>query len=342
MTNDATMSFLSPLYVVAAPLGQDADAVQPAFLIGESPLSTFDEDVLPALAGIWYAMHLPKTRFETLDTPLLGVQYQVNGFPRSHSIALVPDALLEKTDLMRRLIAPYEPALMIASADRIDAAARISDELHFTLPPARLDVLDQVTLDDHWRRLSARWSQDWPNNAVVDPTVPRWSWPIKQDGSLLSLQRLSRLMGAPLETMAEYAEPFESAAHVLYRRVYLDTLVQLEQEGIGTDTVSEVLPAAMRVMSRSTRTRLTVSISGTAPPYVRFASGTDGVTKMPFNDNFPHVRTLLVTHSATGDDSMGIVLERRSPPRPFRPWPISRNIGRRRKAARDLPPFAAF
>jgi hypothetical protein len=310
MTDETRISFPTPLYVVAAPLGPESDASQSAFLVGEVQAGTFDDEVLPALVGIWYAMHLPKNRFETLDIPLAGVHDQVNGVPpRSHSIALVPDTLLDKTDLMRRLVTPYEPALIIAAADRIEVAERVSSELNFTVPPARFDQLDQSSLFTHWERLASRWSRDWPQGAVLDPAVPRWSWPISQDGSLLSLQRLSRLMGAPLDTLPEYKNPYESAAHVRYRRVHLDALVQLEEEGIGPADAVEVLPTAVREMSNSTRTRLTVSLPGTAPRYIRLSTGGGSASNATFNDDYPQVRTLLVTHSAVGDDSMGIVLE---------------------------------
>src|SRR5690554_1266444 len=100
MTGEATVSFSPPLYVVAAPLGPESDDFQP-IIVDESPIGTFDDELLPALVGIWYAMHLPKNRFEMLDMPLIGVQDRVNGVPRSHSIVLIPDTLLDDLDLMR-------------------------------------------------------------------------------------------------------------------------------------------------------------------------------------------------------------------------------------------------
>ena len=356
VTEETKISLPAPLYVVAAPLGPESNAFQPAFITEPSP-GTFDNEVLPALVGIWYAIHLPKNRFETLDMPLAGVQDQISGFPRSHSIALIPDALLDESDLMKRLVAPYQPALIIATADRLEVAKSVSDRLNFVLPPARFDALGQASLDEHWQLLASRWSKDWPRTAVLDPATPRWSWPITQDGSLLSLQRLSRMMGVPIEALPEYRNPFESAARLRHQRVHLDALVQLEEQGVGPDTAAEALPAAVREKSDSTRTRLTVSLSGTAPRYLRFSAGTDGVTQSTFDDDYPQVRSLLVAHSATGDNSMGIVLEEVLTPKAFqavadlerhwaerpRPSAVRRILNRLNEATSDLwsEPFIA-
>lgn len=316
MPKEARVTFPTPLYVVAAPLGPGSTTMQSAFIREPQP-GTFDEEVLPALAGIHYAMHLPKNRFETLDLPLIAIKDQVSGFPRAHSVALIPDALLDSPKLIERLTAAFEPALIIAPADRMEAAGKVSDQIGFALPPARLDALDQSTLDEHWRLLASRWYDDWPLGVVLDPATPRWSWPIPPDGSLLSLQRLARMMAVPLELSEDQESPFESAAGVRHLRVRLDSLVELENRGVDVDDAAEAFPGAMRERSNVTRTRLTVSLSGTAPRYVRFSSGADGVTRTTFNDHYPQVRSLLVAHSASADNSMGIVLEDALTPQAF-------------------------
>lgn len=316
MPDEARMMFPGPLYVVAAPLGPESDAIQPGFIVDPQP-GTFDDEVLPALVGVCYAMHLPKNRFETLDLPLLAIKDQASGFPRTHSIALIPDALLDAPKLVERLTAAFEPALIIASADRMEAAQKVSDQIGFSLPPARLDALDQSTLDEHWRLLASSWYKDWPRGAVLDLATPRWSWPMPPDGSLLSLQRLARMMAVPLELSEDPQSPFESAAGVRHLRVRLDALVELENQGVGLEDAAEAFPRAMREQSNVTRTRLTVSLSGTAPRYLRFSSGADGATRAIFNDHYPQVRTLLVAHSASADNSMGIVLEDALTPQAF-------------------------
>ena len=162
MTSEVEISFPSPLYVVVAPLGPQGATVQPP-LVATPQSGTFDEDLLPALAGIWYAMHLPKSRFETLNlASFKAVQNVATRFPRPHSIALIPDVLLESPALMRQLVEPYEPTLIIAPPERFDTAHRVSSALDFTLAPVSLDGLDQWVLDGHWATLTSRWSHEWP------------------------------------------------------------------------------------------------------------------------------------------------------------------------------------
>jgi hypothetical protein len=116
------------LYVVAAPLDTEVDEVQPAFIIDDLPKGIFDEDLGPALIGIWYAMHLPKNRFETLDLPLGAIQSAADGVPRSHLIALVPRKLLANAALMRQLVAPHEPVLLIAPPEDMLTARKVSTD----------------------------------------------------------------------------------------------------------------------------------------------------------------------------------------------------------------------
>jgi hypothetical protein len=130
---EGRVSFPAPLYVVAAELGPEGSVIQPAF-VEDLPQGTFDEALLPALPGVWYSMHLPKSRFETLDLPLSGVQEQVAG-TRSHMIALIPDDLLGKPRLMQRLVAPFEPILVIAPRKSLSAAQSASQSCGFVLPP---------------------------------------------------------------------------------------------------------------------------------------------------------------------------------------------------------------
>lgn len=317
MSDAGAVSFPSLLYVVAAPLGDDLGDDQPAFIVDELPLGTFDERLTPALIGVWYAMHLPKNRFEMLDLRLGGIQATANGFPRPHHILLIPRGFLLQPDLMRALVGPFEPVLLIVPAEDEAVAASVSAQVGFTLPPARLDDLNQLTLESHWQALTASWAKEWPTPVTVDPAVPRWSWPIPPDGSLLSLVRLSRLMGQPIDPLPEHKDPFGSAIELRRARLYLDALVQLENEGVASSGVERALPGAMRAAAVTQRPRLALSLSGTAPRYVKLSADELGVGTSTFNDSYPDVRTILVTHAATGNDSLGIVLEDVLSPKAF-------------------------
>ncbi|ROS53896.1 CHAT domain-containing protein [Frigoribacterium sp. PhB118] len=304
------VSFRPILYVVAAPLSGGLDDGEPSYLTDTLPGGTFDEDLLPVLPGIWYAMHLPKNRFETLDLPLRGVQAGDSRYSKSHNIALVPDQLLRDVDFLRRLIGPHEPALIIATDRAMADAALAAASLDFSLPPVSVDEIDQALLDKHWGSLADRWAAEWPADApALDRTPLRWSWPIDGDGSLLPLQRLRRLMGSPLTVLPNPKTPFGSAHELRFTWLRLNALVQMELDGISPDENAQRLPEEMRRQAALTRTPLTLGVSGTAPRYIRFASGVDGVSQSTFRDDYPDVRAILVGHAAVREDSTGVVLE---------------------------------
>ncbi|WP_412873650.1 CHAT domain-containing protein [Curtobacterium poinsettiae] len=304
------MSFQPILYVVAAPLSGGLDDVEPPLLTDTLPGGTFDEDLLSVLPGIWYAMHLPKNRFEMLDLPLRGVQAGDSRYSKSHNIALVPDKLLRDFDLLRLLIGPHEPALIIATDRAMADAALAAAELDFALPPVTVDQLDQALLNKHWGSLADRWAAEWPADAPAPDRTPlRWTWPIDGDGSLLPLQRLRRLMGSPLSVLPHPKNPFDSAHELRLTWLRLNALVQMELDGVSLDEAAQRLPGEMRRQAPLTRTPLILGVSGTAPRYIRFASGVDGVSQSTFRDDYSDVRTTLVGHAAVREDSTGVVLE---------------------------------
>ncbi|GAA2171138.1 hypothetical protein GCM10009846_03940 [Agrococcus versicolor] len=308
MKPEREVSFPAPLYVVAVPLGPEpAQAYTP--IVAQPQGGTFDEDVTPALIGVAYALHLPKNRFETLDLPLQGVQDQARSDHRSHSIALIPDSLLADLDLIEQLVARFDPVVILAAEAQLEAARSVAAHVGFRLAPASFDSLDQESLDEHWAELASQWSGDWPAGVTVDSTAIQWTWPLAEDGSVLSLRRLARLMGFPRGTIDDAESPFQSAAGVRHLRVRLDALVELEGEGATPLAAEQKLPQVIQEQMNATRTRLTVSMSGTSGTYERLATISEGSARGTFNDDYPDVRSLLVSHASAGDHSMGLVLE---------------------------------
>lgn len=315
---EAKLSYRAPLYVIAAPLGDAAMDMQAPFVV-EGPITgTFDEDLRPALAGIWYAMHLPKTAFETLDLPLRATWGQATGRSRPHSIALIPDSLLKNGGLLKELVAPYESALIICTADRLNEAADASRSLGFILDPIHFEELGQELLDHHWKELARHWADLPPTPFPRDDSAPRWSWPIGLAGSELQLKRLRRMMGASPLGPPNDESPIGIAAEMRETRLRLAALVELEdEEGMTRQRALEELPRVMREKALSTRERLTLSLPGTSPRYKRLAESTLVDSATEFVDSYPEVRALLVAHAASGDDSIGISIKQAIPSQSF-------------------------
>lgn len=306
----------NPLYVVFVDIS-DADLDQP-LVVGHAGQGIFDEEVVPALPALWYCLHLPKTRFETLDMPLEAVSAATrDGEGRSHRVFLAPTSFLEHVDLLRGIVGEFDLALLIAPDGLIDRARAVSRELDATLGATNYSALNQSSLDEHWRALSEHWALGWPPGTRLDAR-PLVLGPISREGSDLPLRRLRRLMGAVPEATVSGDNAADGALKVLYARTVLESLIELERRGTEPEQVDQELPAVRREVARGIRTKLSLAVPGTSPTYQRLVgpSPQQGAAE-DLQDDFPDVLSIMVNHHASAEDSMGIQMRQRVPDAAF-------------------------
>lgn len=334
---EQVVSFARPLYLVLCHLNGSIDDDYDPIDTGQGPdgvsLSSFDDELLPVLPGIWYALHLPKTRYEVLDLSLRAIT-EYTSENRKHHIRLAPVSLLDRPELMRFIVFGEEPITIICPEDTLEQAAAVSDEFEFVLPPIALSQLSQFTLDQQWAALAEHWAGRWPLPVRLSPLPggPAWSEEITMHGSGLPLARLRRLLNHEPEDHGDRSEGLYASALELFRqRVITQALADLEGRGVGPDEVDQVFNDEVSRVRRKLRIPLTISLAGTSPRYLRSLRELQRKLPSPavgdlldpapvINPEDPvgtQVRSLMLAHQASGDESMGVLYIDPIPPEAF-------------------------
>lgn len=310
-----SVSVPRPLYLVACDLpGAMVRPREPVLLTGEGEpqldsAGMFDEELLPALIGIRYAMHLPKTRFETLDLPLAYIQETQQDSPKV-SILLAPTELLALDDRLEALAQLYDLAIIICSPEGLGLAREASRKFSFTLPPVTFDQLSQSSLNRHWLDLTDQWKDEWPEGAALDSSAPAWTEAPLAGGSDLSYKRLGRLMGHPHAQQENYDDFAAGALDLLTLKTRLRAFVELETAKFDMKDLATLLSQTEQKLAPTMSARLCLAAPGVAPRYRRkmtanaIAPSGDGI----WDRDQEEVFGLLVAHDATAADSMGAIL----------------------------------
>lgn len=330
----ARLQALRPVYVIVCPVADDPTDHYEPILRGPSLNSTdsktsFDAELMPILPAIWYALHLPKTRFEVLDPALSAISKSVQE-RRRHQILLAPESLLHDHDMLASIGRFGEPMLILCTDAQLDVARTASKATGFVLPPISTTELAQEALEAHWKAMSNHWSAEWPAWATLDPTPPKWTPDISLQGSALSSRRLRKSLGWTEPSADEPEDSRNSAFDLLQLRAWVEALTTLEEQGVGHEEAESQIEDALADTWRRLRVPLTLSLPGVAPRYRRFgrqllsehevtengasrASVYGGSAPTPSSASIlsendpPEVLSLMVAHQAAGDDSMGVV-----------------------------------
>lgn len=110
-----------------------------------------DREVVPALRGLWYCLHLPNTFFEVLEVPP-SAMLEMQAFDLGHQIVLTPVATLTTAHAGIRL-ALGTPVLAVCPDDLLEATTARCEELDFALPPISYSHLSDESLESHWRAI---------------------------------------------------------------------------------------------------------------------------------------------------------------------------------------------
>lgn len=327
-----------PIYVVVCHIDGSVDDTYQPVLRGVSPgiddpETTFDPDLVPVLPAIWYALHLPATRFDVLDLPPMGIRESLRE-KRRHLVLPVPAYTLQHPLMLAALGQLGELTLMISDDKSFDAASSASEKAHFVLPATRVRDLSEATLQRHWKILSERWSASWPAGVEVDRQPPSWSPVIAANGSALPLGRLLKSLGrSDVSVRTEDQAPLDGALKLLWWRSFLAAQSGLEERGLTTTEAEPLLDAEISEAARRLKVPLTVSLPGVAPRYRRLLSQRARDAMKPSLDSMdkngaaaphvsqrgdpPDVLRLMVAHNASGDNSVGYVSDESVPDEAF-------------------------
>lgn len=331
------LGFPRPLYLAIGDFGGSDESFSPfasAFVPGgmaDEPL--FDQEVAPILPAVWYALHLPATRFDLIEIPADQVR-DILLEKRKHFILPVPAKVLQDDIFMNSLVLRHDPILIFSDDKNFEAAKVASEKFGFAIPPARIRDLNAAMLQSHWAQLAELWKDDWPEGLEFDKGVPNFSALSSADGTSMALKRIRRMLGEQNEPSTNKGGDESSSAHQLVsRRAFIEALIiASQQQGAEEDVMPDKdykWNEARESALSSVRFPMTLALPGVAPRYRKIVREEqkraaelltkhgvtlvgDGSRKASTEEiqvDPREVLSLMVEHNTASDQSVGIVAD---------------------------------
>jgi hypothetical protein len=251
---DGTVDLGEYTPLVVAPYGADARASVPHGL---------DHEVVAALPGLWYCLHLPNAFFALIDIPssaLLATQ----SLDLGHHILLVPMAAFAAQH-MQAPLAQGVPVLAVCPDELIAEATERCASLGFAMPPAPYSELSNESLEAHWRTIYDLVETDEPYLG----RTPHLSHSLQFAPADLPRRWLARQLDDAEDIRVETGEPDQDVAiyHALNAQVRLRVAAQLEE----SEHVPEVDDAMLAEARTQLRVPVTLAAPGVAATYIKNA-----------------------------------------------------------------------
>jgi hypothetical protein len=307
---DGTVELGAYTPLVAAPYGADARTTIPHGL---------DNEVVAALPGLWYCLHLPNALFELTEirpSALLAAQ----ALDLGHHILLAPVAAFTAEHVGARL-AQGVAVLAVCPDELLAEATERCDRLEFALPPAPYSQLSSESLEAHWQAIYDLVETDEPYLA----RAPHLSHSLEFAPADLPRRWLARQLDDDDEVRAETHERDQatSISRALNAQMLLRVNVRLDEDDDAHEPDDAMLAEAWAAL----RLPVTLAAPGVSPTYVKRAYGADAravatrdlstvgadtwTTAMDgWNDASAELSAirLLATHRAMARSGVGIML----------------------------------
>jgi hypothetical protein len=244
--------------LVAAQYGADAPVTVPHGL---------DHEVVAALPGLWYCLHLPNSLFELIDIPPSGL-VMGQSLDLGHHIVLVPVAAFT-AEHVGALLAQGVPVLAVCPDELLAETTERCASLGFALPPAPYSQLSSESLEAHWRAIYELIDTDEPYLG----RAPRLSHGLEFAPADLPRRWLARQLDDAEEVGAETREPDQDMA--IYRALNAQVLLRVAVRLAKDDYAPEPNDAMFAEVRERLRVPVTLAAPGVAATYVNSAYDAD-------------------------------------------------------------------
>lgn len=222
-----------------------------------------DREVVAALPGLWYCLHLPNTFLELIDIPpsRLAVSQSLD---LGHHILLMPIAAFTE-EYVGPLLRQGVPVLAVCPDELLAETTERCAQLDFRLSPTPYSRLSSGSIEEHWRATYELVDTERPYLG----RVPRLSRRLEFAAADLPRRWLARQLDDPEEIRAETdsSEQDEVIYRALDAQTILGVVARMVQEGDDFEPNNAVL-AEERFRRRFP---VTIASPGVAPSYVNRA-----------------------------------------------------------------------
>lgn len=251
---DGTVDAGPYMPLVAAQYGADAPVTVPHGL---------DHEVVAALPGLWYCLHLPNTFFELIDLPASGL-VRMQSLDLGHHIVLMPVAAFTAQHVQAPL-ALGVPIVAVCPDELLGPATERCSSLGFALPPTPYSRLSNESLEMHWRAIYELVETDEP---YLD-RPPHLSDRLEFAPADLPRRWLARQLDDSKEIRAETREPDQEIA--IYRALNAHMLLRVAERFEQDDSARKPDDATLAAVRAGLRVPVALAAQGVAATYVNNA-----------------------------------------------------------------------
>jgi CHAT domain-containing protein len=237
--------------LVAAQYRTDAPATIPHGL---------DHEVVAALPGLWYCLHLPTSFFDLVDIPPSGLVTK-QSFDLGQHILLVPVEMFVAQEV-GAVLAQGVPVLAICPDALLREATHRCASLGFALPPTPYSELGNGSLEAHWHAIYELVETDRPYLGRVPQLSPDFALaPVE-----LPRRWLARQLDGEEDLSGGTHETDQDAAIVraLDEQVWLRVAARVEESGDAPENADALVDEARALL----RVPVALAAPGVAPTYV--------------------------------------------------------------------------
>jgi hypothetical protein len=213
-----------------------------------------DRDVVAALPGLWYCLHLPNTLFELIDVGASSV-VTAQSLDLGHQIVLAPVAAFTADFVGGRLAEGTRVLAVCPDEVLAEATARCAD-LGFALPPAPYSQLSSESVEAHWRTIFE----------LVETQAPYLGPPprLSEDLALAPTELPSRWLERRFGDVEEPGERDQDAA--IHRALDAQLLLR-----VATQLAEGAFEPDLAAAGAEVRPPVSIAAPGVAPTYVKNA-----------------------------------------------------------------------
>jgi hypothetical protein len=255
-----------PLYAVLFSSSENLDEPYLPIVFGPQDATQphgLDRDMIPAIPGLWYCLHLPNNLYELIDMPLSAIKKSQDlELDHSHLILVCPIQAFQQDPF--QWPDAYVPALTICPDELLDEGRVRARNLGFAMEAVGYSALSDESLRLHWREIHRLFggSTDY---------LGREPWlSSKADRLATDLPKrwLARQIDAPSSDREDSRAGggFEEA---MQHQVALSAIARLEEDDLSPAAAKERMKDALREESSRVRVPTTIALPGVPTNYVR-------------------------------------------------------------------------
>jgi CHAT domain len=283
------------------PIVQD---VQAAIAQTATRPNGFDDDMIPALPGLWFALHLPRNVIDTVDATA-SAMFEGRRYSHSYNILLVPTGLVHDTSFTR----PYQtsrPTLILAPDERLESAQVLAAAVQPHLGIVPYSDFSPATAQRLWQGIAGLYAvQSRPRRVAAIPLTPN-------DGShVTALPDLfvARQLGWTDEYLAKSrGTPRDAITASRELHAFVAAVASLEAQEVPEAEALKRLRTVHVEKFLTHKPHVTVAFAGAAPSHRRrmLVAGRDATDDLR---NEQLALNCAVAHHAASSTAIGVMFD---------------------------------